>query len=69
MPSLIEIGSLVLGKKIISMYFHNFYIIFPWKRAESFTGTNLDSIQSVMFCTDFCLKLTQWFLTRCQNVK
>ena len=36
MPSLIEIGSLVLGKKIISMYFHNFYIIFPWKRAESF---------------------------------
>ena len=38
-PSLVEIGSVVLEKKIFlisSMYFRYFAIISPWKRAEPF---------------------------------
>ena len=45
MPSLVEIGLMVLEKKIFlipSMYFRYFFIISPSERAGSFIWTNLN---------------------------
>ena len=43
-PSLVEIGSVILEKKlflILSMYFRYFVIISPWERVGPFIWTNL----------------------------
>ena len=38
---------------ILSMYFHYFIIIFPWKRAGPFIWTNLNPIYPRMLCAKF----------------
>ena len=56
MPSLVEIGPVVLGKKfflILSMYFHYFIIISPWKRAWPFIWTNLNPLHPGILCAKF----------------
>ena len=56
MLSLVEIGLVVLEKKIflnLSMYFCNFVIISPWKRAGSFIWTNLNSLYLRMLFAKF----------------
>ena len=55
-PSLVEIGSVVLEKKIISIssiYFHYFVIISPWKRAGPIFWTNLNPLHPRMLCAKF----------------
>ena len=55
-PSLVEIGSVVLEKKISlisTMYFHYFVIISPWKRAGPFIWTNLYPLHPRMLCAKF----------------
>ena len=55
-PSLVEIGSVVLEKKIFnisSMYFHYFVIISSWKRAWPFIWKNLNPLQARMLCSKF----------------
>ena len=55
-PSLVEIGLLVLEKKIfwiLSMYFHYFLIISPWKKAGPFIWTNLNPLHPRMLCAKF----------------
>ena len=52
-PSLVEISSVVLEKKIFLislMYFHYFVIISPRKRAGTFIWTNLNSLHPRMLC-------------------
>ena len=51
MPSLVEIGSVVLEKKIFK--FHYFVIISPWKRAGPFIWTNLNPLHPRMLCAKF----------------
>ena len=57
MPRLVEIGSVVLEKKIFktSMYFRFFIIISPWKRAWDFiwTNLNLNPLHLWMICAKF----------------
>ena len=36
-----------------SLYFHNFVTIYPWKRAEPFFETNLNSLYPKMHCYKF----------------
>ena len=48
---------------ISSMYFHNFVIISPWKRAGPFNWTNLNPLHPRMLCAVW-LKLAQWFWRR-----
>ena len=45
MPSLVEIGPVVLVKKIfkLSMYFSNFIIISPWKKVGPLQFSKLES--------------------------
>ena len=55
-PSLVEIGLVVLEKKtflISSVYFRYFLIISPWKRTWSFIWTNLNLFQLKMHCAKF----------------
>ena len=55
-PSLVEIGPVVLEKKILtfsSMYFHYFIIISPWKKAGPFIWTNLNPLHLRMLCAKF----------------
>ena len=75
MPSLVEIGSVVLEilKKIffyiLSMYFHCFVIISPWKRA----GPSFEQTLPLPFTQGFFvpnwLKLAQWVLEKMKIVK
>ena len=56
MPSLVEIGSVVLEKKIfkcLSMYFSFFTIITPWKRAGPFIWTKLNPLYPKMLWAKF----------------
>ena len=56
MPKVVEIGSVVLEKRIFlisSMYFHNFVIISPLKRVGPFIWTNLNSLHPRMLCAKF----------------
>ena len=53
-PSLVEIGPVVLEKTLIlSMYFRYFVIISPWKRAGPFIWTNLNPLHPRMLCAKF----------------
>ena len=52
MPSLYEMGSLVLDEKFLyisSMYFSYFIIISPWLRAQPFIWANLNSLYPRIF--------------------
>ena len=56
MPTLVEIGLLVLEKKIfqkISVNFYCFAIISPWGRVMAFICTILHSLYLKMICTNF----------------
>ena len=53
MPGFVEIGSVILVKRIFKDFvkvIHYFVIFSPWKRAGPFTCTNLNSIQEMMLC-------------------
>ena len=54
-PSLVEIGPVVLEKKIflIINVFCYFVIISPWKRAGPFIWTNLNPLHPRMLCAKF----------------
>ena len=66
MPSLVEIGPVVLEKIFwfCQCIFRYFVIISPWKRAGSFIWTNLNSHHPRMLLCKVCLKLAQWFWRR-----
>ena len=54
--NLVEIGPLVLEKKIFSIsskYFHYFVIISPWKRVGPFIWINLNPLHPRMLCAKF----------------
>ena len=51
LPSLLEIGPVILEKKILN--FRNFVIIPPWKRAGPFIWTNLNPLYPSMLCAKF----------------
>ena len=54
--SLVEIGSSVVLQKnflIVSMYFHYFVIISPWKKAGPFIWTNLNPLHPGILCAKF----------------
>ena len=56
MTSLVEIGSVVLEKKIffiLAMYFHYFPIISPLKRVGPFNPTNLNPLHPGILCAKF----------------
>ena len=56
MPSLVEIGPVVLEKKIfsvLSMYFCYFVIISPWNRVGLFIWTNLNPLHPRMLSAKF----------------
>ena len=62
-PSLVEIGSVILEKKIfliLSLYFHYFVIISPWKRAGPFIWTNLNPLHPRMLCAMFDWNWRGW---------
>ena len=73
MPSLVEIGSVVLEKKIFlisSIYFHYFVIISPWKRGGG--GFHLNKFESPSPKDAFCqvwLELAQSSGEEDENVK
>ena len=75
-PSLVEIGPVVLEKRIFLfwlMYFRYFVIICPWKRAGPFIWINLNPLYPRMLFAKFWLKLAQWFWRRrffifCQRI-
>ena len=50
-------GSIEEDFEISSMYFLYFVIISPWKRAESFIWTNLNTLHPTMLCAKFGWKL------------
>ena len=55
-PSLVEIGPVFFEKKIfliLSMYFHYFVIISPWKMAGPFIWTNVNPLHPRMLCANF----------------
>ena len=55
-PRLVEIGSVVLEKRIFlisSLYFRYFVIISPWKRAGPVIWTNLNRLHPRMLCAKF----------------
>ena len=55
-PSLVEIGPVVLEKKIFlisSMYFHYFLIISPWKKAGPFIWIKSNPLHPRMHCAKF----------------
>ena len=57
MPSLVEIGPVVLEKKILNFVnnvFSLFLIISPWKRVGPFFWTNLNSLHPRMLFAKFC---------------
>ena len=58
-PSLVEIGSVVLEKifLISSMYFCYFLIISPWKRAGPFIWRNLNSLHPRILCRPILVKI------------
>ena len=56
MPSLVEIGPVLLENKDfsnLSLYFRYFIIISPWKRAEPFIWTKLNSLHPRMHFAKF----------------
>ena len=66
-PSLVEIGSVVLEKKIFlisSMYFRYFLIISPWKRAEPFIWAIEKPLLPKDALCQVWLQLDQWFCRR-----
>ena len=66
-PSLVEIGSVVLERKIFlisSMYFRYFAIISPWKRAEPFIWKKPEFLSPNDALCQVWLKLAQWFWRR-----
>ena len=52
LPSLVEIGSVVLFK-ILSMYFYYLVIISPWKREGPFIWTKLNPLHPRLLCAKF----------------
>ena len=55
-PSLVEIGQVVLEKKIFKNFvnvFYYFIIISPWKRGRPFICRNLNFLHSKMLCAKF----------------
>ena len=70
--SLVEIGPVVLEKKILksfSIYFYYFIMIFPLRRAWPFIWTNLNPIHPRMFCATFDWNLTSGSGEENKNVK
>ena len=54
--NLVEIGPVILGKKIFKFslkYFHYFVIISPWKRTRPFIWTNVNSLHQMMLYAKF----------------
>ena len=54
---------------ISSMYFRNFIIISPWKRAGSNIWTNLNPLHSRMLCAKFGWNWTSGFWEEVENRK
>ena len=66
-PRLVEIGSVVLEKKIfqIPRYFHYFIIISPWKRVGPFIWNKFEFPSSKNDLCQVWLNLAKWYFKIC----